>query len=302
MGGAVGAVVTVGTFDGVHLGHQKVVATVVRKSREIGAASVVVTFEPHPQEVLTPGRHLPQLTTYEEKADLLDGLGVDYLIRLPFDRKFAALEADEFLRTIIVDGLKASEIVVGHDHHFGRGRGGSPKTIGKLCHQLGLGFTVVGPVSVDGVRISSTRIRDAVSDGRCEEAARMLGRWYSFSGVVTSGRKRGRDLAYPTANLVLDSPYKLIPRSGVYAIEVEVEGGRYQGLLYIGTCPTFGEHEPKVEVHILRFSGELYHQRLCVACVVRLRDEAAFAEPLELKRQIDQDVAEAQRIIVNDER
>jgi riboflavin kinase/FMN adenylyltransferase len=286
-------VVTLGNFDGVHLGHQKIFHHLVQRARDLGGRSVVYTFQPHPAKVLNPTRNIPLITSYEDRAALVEAYGVDVLICAPFDKAFALQSAREFVETVLHRGLGASEILVGYDYAFGRGREGNTAFLQQMGQDLGFRVQVISPVMLGGVRVSSRMIRLAVQEGDITLANRMLGREFTVLGTVQPGHHRGKKLGYPTANIALKS--ELLPRGGVYAVRVLQPNIKEQlgGMANFGTNPTFGDSGFSFEVHIFDFQGDLYGQEIRVAMVNRLRDEKRFDSPLTLIEQlrIDEDKA-----------
>jgi riboflavin kinase/FMN adenylyltransferase len=289
-----GAAAAIGNFDGVHLGHQSVIALARAAAAEIDAPLGVVTFEPHPRAFFAPDGPAFRLMNAEARAHRLEKLGVERLYELPFDAALAALDAETFLRDVISDGLGIRHLVAGADFRFGRGRGGDAALLRRLGPELGFGVTVAPLVTGASGDYSSTAIRKALTDGRPEDAARMLGHWHRVEGEVLHGDKRGRDLGFPTANLSLEGLHP--PRFGVYAVLVDVlEGphrGRHRGAASIGARPTFGVNVPNLEVHLLDFDGDLYGADVSVALVAFQRPELKFDDVDALVARMADDVAE----------
>ncbi|MDZ7316969.1 MAG: bifunctional riboflavin kinase/FAD synthetase [candidate division KSB1 bacterium] len=290
-----GTVITVGTFDGVHRGHQEVIRGVVSDAKAMGIASAVVTFEPPPKLVFAPqeGEKIGVLTTIEEKIAVLKSLGVDYLIVANFTLVFADTPAEEFVRRDLVGRWGAKKVVVGADHMFGRGKEGTPELLERLGQELGFAVQVVPPLTIDGIPVSSTAIRRALSEGQVERAAVLLGRPYSFKGRVVEGAGWGRKLGFPTANLRPSSRYKLMPREGIYATRVQLGGRLLNSATYVGVRPTFDGTEKVAEVHIPGYSGDLYGRELEIHFYHFLRQDQKFDSPQELAEQIDLDVKQA---------
>ena len=253
-------VVTVGTFDGVHHGHRKLMETVVKKAKKRNARSVVVTFDPHPREIINPGKDgIKLLTTLKERCEILEDLGIDILLVIPFDRDFSLLSSEEFIRDIIHKKIGVSEFVIGYDHHFGRDREGTIDTIEKLGKELGFDSYVVSKQEMGDVTISSTVIRKTLAEeGNVRQAAEYLGRKYLLNGIVMHGDERGRTIGYPTANLKPERENKVIPKNGVYAVKVRVENEWYGGMMNIGVRPTFDDPARTIEVNIFDFVEEIY--------------------------------------------
>lgn len=285
------AVVTTGTFDGVHLGHKTIVDRLIESARQTEGESVVVTFDPHPRQVLYPNdQSLKLLQSIEEKAARLEALGVDHLLVLKFDKAFSELSSDAFVRNILVDAVGTRKLVVGYDHHFGKNREGSFESLRKqgLIH----GFTVeeIPAHDIDQVSVSSTAIRKALILGDIKTANSYLGYPYSFQGEVVQGNQMGRQLGFPTANLRISHALKLIPAIGVYAVTVVVRDRIFKGMLNIGYRPTLTQDLILTcEVNILDFSEDIYGETIQVRFMDRLRDEKRFAGKDELIRQLQED-------------
>jgi len=289
-----GSVVTMGTFDGVHRGHQAVLAEVTRRARASGLTSVLLTFEPHPLAVLNPPAAPMLLTLPEEKRALVSAQGVERFVLLPFTPEVAQLDAAAFCRRLQGE-YAMRELVMGYDHGFGRGRKGDVELVQGLAREQGFDMTVVDAVRDNGQPISSTLIRTALAHGDLEAAAGWLGRGYSIRGEVVRGAGRGRTIGVPTINLAPHDPRKLLPPDGVYAVSVTVgkrETGnekRYGGMMNQGARPTFGEQGRTLEVHLFDFDGELYGETVDVAWVRRLRDVQAFSSREALVAQLERD-------------
>ncbi len=286
-----------GTFDGVHLGHQQVIRQAVSRARGGGLRSIAVTFEPHPLEVLRPSPEPILLTTLEERLDLVSGLGVDVTLVLPFDLEFSRTPARAWLDGVLAGRLRARAIVAGSSYTFGHRREGSAQQLAEWGQARGIEVSLVPAVLVGGEPVSSSRIRGALREGLVDEAARLLGRYYRLQGRVASGAGRGRILAFPTANLAVDSPRKMLPGAGVYATLAAVGGRRYGGATNVGRRPTFGGGGIMVETHLLDFHGDLVGEPMAVEFVRRIREERAFPGPEALGRQIAMDVARIRELL-----
>jgi riboflavin kinase / FMN adenylyltransferase len=296
--GALGAShVTVGTFDGVHRGHQALLKPLIAGARAAGAASVLVTFEPHPRCVLDPDHCPPNLTTLDEKIWLLDQLGLDQLVVIPFTPQVAGLSAAAFMQRLL-RGIEIRHMIVGENHRFGHGQRGDSTFLRRFGVRHGFTLEVAPTLRRGGEPISSSRIRRLVLLGQARAAAQLLGRDYLFRSIVEHGAKRGRQLGFPTANLRIE-PNKLVPASGVYAARVEVDGQPLLGALSVGFRPTFGGHNLTVEVFILDFDADLYDRLLTVWFVQRLRGEKRFATVPALQQQMTKDVENARRILTS---
>ncbi|HEX6926350.1 MAG TPA: bifunctional riboflavin kinase/FAD synthetase [Longimicrobiaceae bacterium] len=296
--GPAGAVVTVGTFDGVHLGHRKVLAEIVQRSRSSGRNSVLVTFDPHPLKVIRPEQAPPLLTTLEEKIPLLEQTGIDYLCVLPFTPTLRAYSARRFATDVLLELVGMRELVMGYDHGFGRGREGSPDTMREIGGELGFEVDVVDAVVVDGEPVSSSRVRGLLSEGRVAEAGRLLARPYSLHGIVEAGAHQGRRLGFPTANVRVAGADKMLPRGGIYAGYGSVGEIRLPGLIHLGPRPTFAGLGPSVEIHLLDWSGDLYGHDLRVEFCGWLREIVAFDSVEALVDQMHRD-AEAGRALLS---
>jgi riboflavin kinase / FMN adenylyltransferase len=289
-GATTGTVVTVGTFDGVHLGHQDVLARLVERARAVQLPSLLVTFEPHPLEVLNPAAAPLLLTTRTEKLAVLESVGLDYVAVVPFTPEFAAQSAEEFVDRGLLERFRMRELLIGHDHGFGRGRQGDVETLRTLGAARGFAVAVVPPVETDdGQPISSSRIRRAVAEGALDQAEAALGRPYAVSGHVVAGEARGRTLGFRTLNVQPESSRKLLPPDGVYAVEVRTPLGRYGGMLNLGGRPTFGDERRTIEAHLFDADGDFYGAFVEVAFVARLRDTMRFDGPAALIAQLAAD-------------
>jgi len=290
---AAGTVVTVGSFDGVHRGHMAVLQEISRRARATGRASVLVTFEPHPMEVVNPGAAPPLITTPLERREILAQSELDYAVILRFDAALRSLAPDAFVREVLLARFAMRELVIGEDHGFGRGRSGDVEMLRVLGSAAGFAVDVVPPVrDPEYGQVSSSRIREAVSAGQLAMAARLLGRPFQLSSQVLPGARRGRTIGVPTINLVVP-PRKLLPPDGVYAVWVEWAGGRTGAMLNQGPRPTVGDPARGLEAHLFDFDGDLYGAWVRIEWVTRLRDVRRFASLEALKGQLAQDAAEA---------
>jgi len=295
-----GCVLTLGNFDGLHLGHRALIDAVLIRSRELGARASLYTFDPHPRRVLDPGHAPPQLMTWDQLAAALESSRISSVIREPFTAEFAALSPEAFLRDVLAKRLAPLEVFVGRDFHFGRDRSGSGELLSELAPRHGIRVTVIGQVRLAGRDVSSTAIRLALAGGDIESANAALGRPYSVWGEVVGGDRRGRTLGFPTANLA--TPNEILPAHGVYATRVRIfEGERPSGpslpaVTNVGTRPTFEPGQVLAETHLIDFEGDLYGARLELAFHARIRAEQRFAGPEALRQQISRDVARAREI------
>jgi riboflavin kinase/FMN adenylyltransferase len=293
------SVLALGTFDGVHRGHQQVIGSAVAASQAQGTRSAAVTFEPHPLEVLRPSAEPVLLTTIDERLALMSGLGLDLALVIPFDLAFSRTPAQVWMDEILSQRLGARSVYVGSSYTFGHLREGTARRLQEWGRGRTIAVTLVPAVLIDGEPVSSGRIRGALREGLVDEAARLLGRDYSLRGRVEAGAGRGRTLGYPTANLAVDSPRKILPREGVYATIAEVAGRRYGGATNIGRRPTFGGKELSVETHLLDFNAHLVGEPVVLHFVRRIREERAFPGPDALARQIGQDVAQVRELLAS---
>ncbi len=288
-------VATVGTFDGVHRAHRQILERVVSRAREIGGRSLVVTFEPHPRTVVGPDPAAVRiLTTLAERTAELEALGVDVLLVLQFDRTFSRQSPREFYVKYLVEGTGVSAVFEGFDHHWGRDRAGNVQKLRALGEEFGFEVVALDPVSLDGRVVNSSTVRSDLMAGEVDAAARLLGRPYTLAGRVIRGDQRGRRLGYPTANLELEDPRKLLPRDGIYVVRAEVRNRSYGGMMSIGVRPTFHSNGTRtVEVHILDFRDDIYGEVIRVAFLRRLRDELRFGSAEELIRRMQDDEKES---------
>ena len=290
-----GAVVTVGTFDGVHRGHQLVLERTVEQARLGELSSIAVTFDPHPLDVVNPSAAPPLLTLWDEKLEAIAQSPVEQLAVVPFTTELAALTAEEFVERVLIARFGMRELLIGHDHGFGRGRAGDVESLRLLGRRRGFPVEVVAPVlGSDNAPVSSTTIRRAIAHGDLARAADGLGRRYSFAGHVTQGERRGRLLGFPTLNLQLASRRKLLPPHGVYAVHVETRRRAYGGMMNLGPRPTFGDTRVSLEVHLFDGEGDWYGQTIRVEFVSRLRETMKFGGPDELIAQLQRDAEHAQ--------
>ena len=294
------AVVTIGTFDGVHRGHWEVLSEIRRRAEAVGGRSVLVTFHPHPLTIVRPESAPPMLTTPVEKKEILAESGLDYAVFITFTPILAAYSPRRFVEEILVDRVNVGELVVGYDHHFGKGREGNVDMLKVLGRELGFSVDVVGPVGSRGEAISSTKIRDALLEGDVETAQEGLGRPYSLRGLVVRGDQRGRTLGFPTANLEVrggGGGGKLIPSAGIYAVRGTVRSGTFNGALHLGPRPTFRGSPPTIELHLLGFEEDIYGEEVRVDFVKYLREVRPFETIQALVEQMRQDVERAREVL-----
>ena len=287
--GDAGSVVTVGTFDGIHRGHQAVLEEIARRATAAGRRSVLVTFDPHPLTIVRPEAAPALLTTWPERSEVLATTALDYALVLRFDDAMRRMSPERFVTEVLLARCGMRDLVIGYDHAFGRGRSGDVATLRELGRQHGFAVDVVGEVDVAGAPVSSSRVRQAVAAGELGLAAGLLGRRYSISGTVGRGAGRGRQLGVPTINLAGVSPRKLLPPDGVYAVWVEWAGGRAGGMLNQGGRPTFGEGSRSLEAHLFDVDADLYGARVRIEWVAHLREIQRFDSPDRLRDQLGRD-------------
>jgi riboflavin kinase / FMN adenylyltransferase len=287
--GDAGSVVTVGTFDGIHRGHQAVLDEIARRAAAAGRKSVLVTFDPHPLTVVRPDAAPALLTTWAERREVLATTALDYALVLRFDETLRAMSPERFVIDVLLARCGMRDLVIGYDHAFGRGRSGDTDTLRELGARYGFTVDVVGEVDIGGEPVSSSRVRRAVAAGDLARAAELLGRRYSVSGTVGPGAARGRQIGVPTINLADLSPRKLLPPDGVYAVRVEWAGGRAGGMLNQGGRPTFGEAARTLEAHLFGVDADLYGARVRIEWVAHLREIQRFDSPDRLREQLARD-------------
>ncbi len=293
-----GLVITQGTFDGVHLGHITVLQQVVKTAKALNKKSLLLTFHPHPRLIINPNdQSLRTLQSIEEKANDVFNIGIDYMLVLPFNKEIAEKSPEEFVKDILVDGLRIHTLIVGYDHRFGKHRSGGFADLKQLGATYHFQVQEIEANIIDQIAVSSSRIRKALLDNRLQEANQLLGKPYILTGMVESGKKLGRTIGFPTANLQLNDPYKLIPSHGVYAGYTYINGKQYKMVCNIGTQPTVEGNDVKIEAHILDFSGNLYNQTISLHLVQFLRPVQRFNSLDELVKQIQIDVHQTQECI-----
>lgn len=284
-------IVTIGTFDGVHLGHQKILERLKELKEKTGLKTVVLTFEPHPRKVLFPEqKDLKLLTLIDEKLHLLEKYGVDVTVVYPFSKQFSELSSDFYIEEILLRSLKVKYLVIGYDHKFGKNRSGDINTLKKLAPAHDFNVEEISAKDVDHIAISSSKIRKAIEEGHLELASEFLGHPFSLEGTVVKGKQLGRELGYPTANVRPEGEEKIIPKIGVYFVEVVIGNTDYYGMMSIGINPTTdNDNQVKLEVNIFDFNGDIYDRTIRINFLKRLRDEKKFANLTELKQAIEKD-------------
>ena len=290
-------VVTIGTFDGVHVGHRAILERLVASARREGIQSVLLTFFPHPRMVLQKESNIKLLNTISEKKQLLKEIGLDHLIVHPFTQEFSRLSAVEFVRDILVAAVNAKKVVIGYDHRFGRNRTASIDDLREFGQVYNFEVVEISAQEISEVTVSSTKIRRALEEGDVSTANKFLGYPYMLSGVVVPGKQIGRTLAYPTANLEIKEKYKLIPANGVYIVFSEINGRVVYGITSIGTNPTVGGEDRTIETYFLDYEGDLYDHNLRIEFIAKIRDEATFESVHELQVAIQKDEAFARNYL-----
>ncbi|MBT8271142.1 MAG: bifunctional riboflavin kinase/FAD synthetase [Flavobacteriaceae bacterium] len=291
-------VVTIGTFDGVHIGHKKIIERLVKKALENDLQSVVLTFFPHPRMVLQKESNIKLLNTLEEKSEILDALKVDHLVVKAFTPEFSRLSALEFVRDLLVNSLKTKYLIIGYDHRFGRNRAANIDDLKEFGETYGFEVMEISAQEINDVAVSSTKIRNALRDGDVDMANAYLGYTYMLNGTVVHGRGLGKELSFPTANLQVSESYKLIPKNGVYVVSSEINGTTYFGMMNIGTNPTVNSGtEQRMEVHFFDLNRDLYGIKLEIKLLKRVRDEQKFESIEALRQQLEQDCVDIKAII-----
>jgi len=292
------AVVTSGTFDGVHIGHQKILSRLKEIARSNKGETVLITYWPHPRLVLYPDQtDLKLLNTFEEKAEHLKEQGIDHLVRIPFTKEFANTTSNDFIRNILVEKLGTKKLVIGYDHRFGKNREGSFEHLKANSNQYGFDVEEISRQDIDDVAVSSTKIRNALLEGSVDDAAHLLGKPYSIRGRVVKGEKIGRIIGFPTANLEIDFKHKLIPADGSYAVMLTIRSNQLKGMLNIGYRPTVGGARRTIEVNIFDFSEDIYGDEIRISFIERIRDELKFDDIEALKSQLQKDKKKAIEIL-----
>lgn len=283
-------VITIGTFDGVHLGHRAIINEVTSRAKATGGESVLVTFEPHPRKILFPDKPIKLITPLEEKIELLNAEGIQHIIVVPFTRDFSNLSAEEYVRDFLVKKFHPESIVIGYDHHFGHDRSGNIRLLEKFAPEYNYTVDEISAQLIDDATVSSTKIREAIMQGRVQDANEMLGWNFCITGNVITGAKLGRTIGYPTANVLPSEPDQLIPANGVYATLVAWNGKTYKAMLNIGNRPTVSNDlKLHIEAHIFDFDADIYRQDIKLVFIERIRDEVKFASIDLLKQQLGKD-------------
>ena len=283
------SIVTIGTFDGVHLGHQQILKQLINTSRKSKLKSVLLTFFPHPRMVLQPDISMRLIQTIQEREKALQKTGLDYLVIHPFSTEFSRLSADDYVKQILVEQLNVRKVVVGYDHRFGRNRTASLEDMYHYADIHEFEVIEINAEKIESTAVSSTKIRKAIDEGNIELANTYLGHSFTIEGMVIDGDKRGRELSYPTANIDLQNQHKIVPKQGVYLVKSKLKGRVVYGMMNIGTKPTFDTTMPSIEVHFLDWNGDLYGQAVQVELLKWVREERKFSSVEELQTQIQAD-------------
>ena len=283
------SIVTIGTFDGVHLGHQQILKQLIDTSRKSKLKSVLLTFFPHPRMVLQPDISMRLIQTIQEREKALQKTGLDYLVIHPFSTEFSRLSADDYVKQILVEQLNVRKVVVGYDHRFGRNRTASLEDMYHYADIHEFEVIEINAEKIESTAVSSTKIRKAIDEGKIELANTYLGHSFTIEGMVIDGDKRGRELSYPTANIGLQNQHKIVPKQGVYLVKSKLKGRVVYGMMNIGTKPTFDTTMPSIEVHFLDWNGDLYGQSVQVELLKWVREERKFSSVEELQTQIQAD-------------
>lgn len=283
------SVLTLGTFDGIHIGHQKILKKLLLEAKSQDYESVLLTFFPHPRMVLNKDVKILLLNTIKEKTKLTEEIGIDNLIIHPFDTTFSELSAEDFVKKILIDQLNLGKIIIGYDHKFGKNRSADINDLIKLGKKYDFEVEQISAKEIDDISISSTKIRKALLNGDIQLANMYLGYNYSISGNVIEGKKIGRTLNFPTANIDIDEDYKLIPKNGVYIVSSLIDNNTVYGMMNIGNNPTFEGLSENIEVHFFDFNQDLYNSEICIEFISRIRDEQKFESLEDLKKQLEND-------------
>ena len=291
--------ITIGTFDGVHIGHQKIIERLIKKAAKLNLKSTVLTFFPHPRMILQQESDVKLLNTIDEKTKILQKSGLDLLIIHSFTKEFSRLSATEFVRDMLVNKLQAKQIIIGYDHRFGRNRDANISDLISFGTTFDFEVEEISAQEIEDVSVSSTKIRNALENGRIKTANKYLGYYYMLTGVVTKGKGLGRTINFPTANIKIKETYKLVPLNGVYLVQSYINDSLVYGMMNIGYNPTFNGSEKSIEVHFFNFNQDLYNQTLQIDIIDRLRDEKKFNSLDELKEQLKKDQKNSLRLIEN---
>ena len=283
------SVVTIGTFDGLHQGHQKIFSRLINSAKTKNLSSVILTFFPHPRIILNKYNDIKMIDTLDEKILHLDKIGIDSLIIHPFDKDFSLLTANQFIKEFLVDQLKIKHIIIGYDHRFGKGREASVTDLKNYSNDLDFTVEEIKAQEIEKITISSTKIRNSINEGDLITAQKYLGRYFKLTGKVVKGDGLGKRINYPTANIFIEENYKIIPKDGVYLINTKIDNKLYSGMMNIGHRPTIGSNDKSIEVHLFNFNQDIYDKLISVEIVLKIRDEIKFSSIEALKEQLLKD-------------
>jgi len=292
-------IVTIGTYDGVHLGHQKILHKIAEQANQLNYESVVLTFFPHPRMVLGKDTTIKLLNTLEEKEKFIAATGIDHLIIQKFDEAFSNLSAVDFVKRVLVDQLNIGKIIIGYDHKFGKGRTADIHDLTQFGKQFGFEVEQISAEEIGSITVSSTKVRNSLLDGNIALANQFLGQPYEFSGKIVEGKKIGRTIDFPTANIEISETYKLLPKNGVYIVTALIQNKNMQGMMNIGTNPTIGENMQSIEVHFFNFNQDIYNQNITIQIIEKIREEAKFDSILDLQIQLIKDKQYCQKFFEN---
>ena len=291
------SVVTIGTFDGIHKGHQKIFNKLITASRQRDLSSVVLTFFPHPRVILNKYNDIKMIDTLDEKIDHLEKIGIDHLVIHPFDKKFSLLSADQFIKEYLVEKLKLKHIIIGYDHRFGKGREASVTDLKEYSREFDFVVDEIDAQEIEKIAISSTKIRNSINEGDLKTTKTYLGRFFSLTGKVVKGDGLGKQINYPTANISIEEDYKIIPKDGVYYIKTTIDNKLYNGMMNIGHRPTIGTKEKSIEVNLFSFDKDIYDKVISVDVVEKIREEKKFSSIEALKTQLAKDEEHCLKLI-----
>lgn len=283
------SVVTIGTFDGIHLGHQKILSRLIKSSKNKDLNSVVLTFFPHPRIILNKYNEVKMIDTLDEKIIHLNEIGIDSLIIHPFDKNFSLLSANQFIKDFLVDKLKIKHIIIGYDHRFGKGREASVTDLKNYADDYDFTVEEIKAQEIEKITVSSTKIRNSINQGDIKTTEKYLGRYFNLTGKVVKGDGLGKKINYPTANIFIEETYKIIPKDGVYLVETIIKDKLFKGMMNIGHRPTIGTNVKSIEVHLFNFNEDIYGQVISIKMISKIRDEKKFSSIQALKEQLVKD-------------
>jgi riboflavin kinase/FMN adenylyltransferase len=283
------SVVTIGTFDGIHLGHQKILSRLINSSKNKNLNSVVLTFFPHPRIILNKYNEVKMIDTLDEKIIHLNEIGIDSLIIHPFDKNFSLLSANQFIKDFLVEKLKIKHIIIGYDHRFGKGREASVTDLKNYANDYNFTVEEIKAQEIEKITISSTKIRNSINQGDIKTTKKYLGRYFMMTGKVVKGDGLGKKINYPTANIFIEETYKIIPKDGVYLVETKIKDKLFNGMMNIGHRPTIGTNVKSIEVHLFNFNKDIYNQVISIKMISKIRDEIKFSSIQALKDQLVKD-------------